>query len=110
MDTYAKKEFRKAMWEYQECQEFYSPPHTHWIDLSQAREWECRAYLSDWVPPEGPLDADVRQIHPETWSKYQTALAQITPVPDATYDPMPAVTPQPPTKGAKKAAKGGGKK
>jgi hypothetical protein len=105
---YNKKQYRQAMWEYQECQEFYNPPHTQWIDKSEAREWECRAILGDWVPPEGPLDADVRQLHPLVYAKYQTALVQITPVPDASYDPMPMATPiQPgkPVKGAKKSAK-----
>jgi hypothetical protein len=102
---YAKKQYRQAMWEYQECQEFYNPPHTQWIDKSEAREWECRATLGDWVPPEGPLDADVRQMYPQVYAKYQAALSQITPVPDVTYDPMPAITPTVPGKGAKKGAK-----
>jgi len=103
---YEKKQYRQAMWEYQECQEFYNPPHTSWIDKSEAREWECRAILADWVPPEGPLDADVRQIHPEIYAKYQTVLAQVTPVPDTSYDPMPVVTPiSTPIKGAKKGKK-----
>ncbi len=101
-DLYAKKQYRQALWEYQECQEFYNPPRTRWIDKSEAREWECRALLGDWVPPEGPLDADVRQIHPQVYAKYQVALSQITPVPDTTYDPMPMATPIPTPKPGKK--------
>jgi len=86
---YEKQEYRKALWEFEECQEFYQPPHSRWVDLSEKREWECRAYLGDWTPPEGPLDEDIRQSRAPIYSKYQAELVQIAPVPDSTYNPMP---------------------
>jgi len=101
---YAKGQFRQALWEYQECQEFYQPPHNKWNDLSEAKEWECRARLNDWAPPEGPLDEDIRVTRSQIYNKYQSALAVITPQPDTTYNPIPNTPPQP-KKGAKKPAK-----
>ena len=86
------KKYKEAMWDYQEVQEFYYLPHTHWVDLAQEKEWTCRAYLGDWVPPEGPLDDDMRKLHPEVYEKYKGVIAQITPVGDTTYQPAPPTT------------------
>ncbi len=83
--------YKQAMWDYQEVQEFYYLPHTHWVDLSAEKEFICRAYLGDWVPPEGPLDADVRVLRPE-FAKYKDEVAQITPVGDSSYQPAPPTT------------------
>ncbi|MGH7739361.1 MAG: hypothetical protein ACREL1_04370 [bacterium] len=96
---YAQKKYKQAMWNYQEVQEFYTPPHSHWVDLAAEKEWLCRAYLGDWVPPQGPLDADVRTTRPD-YAKYKAEIAQITPVGDTSYNPAPTfsvkikVTPQ----------------
>jgi hypothetical protein len=76
------------MWNYQEVQEFYYLPHSHWVDDAAEKEWICRAELGDFIPPEGPLDADVRQLRPD-YEKYKAEIAQITPVGDITYDPAP---------------------
>jgi len=88
-EEYNKKEYKHALWDYQEVQEFYYLPHSSYVDLAQEKEWLCRAYLGDWVPPEGPLDADVRLLHPETNEKYKAETAQITPVGDTSYQPAP---------------------
>lgn len=88
---FEKGDFRRAMWEYQEVQEFYQPPRWKWVERAEAREWECRAYLNDWTPPEGPLDADVRREHPDIYEKYRERLMQITPVPEKSEDPMPEI-------------------
>lgn len=85
----AEKKYKQALWDYQEVQEFYYLPHTHWVDQASEKEFICRAYLGDWIPPEGPLDADVRQIRSAEYAKYQPALAQITPVGDSSYNPAP---------------------
>jgi len=89
---FAKHEYKQAMWDYQEVQEFYYLPHSHWVDQAAEKEWICRAELGDFIPPEGPLDADVRQIRPD-FQKYAAEIAQITPVGDITYQPAP-LTPQ----------------
>jgi hypothetical protein len=86
--NFAERKFREALWDYQEVQEFYYVPKSKWVDMAAKREWECRAYLGDWVPPEGPLDADVRTIRPD-YEKYRDVVAQITPVGDSTYQPAP---------------------
>lgn len=86
-----QKMYKQAMWDYQEVQEFYNPPHTHWVDLAAEKEFICRAYLGDWIPPEGPLDADVRQTRAAEYDKYRAEVAQITPVGDTTYQPAPQV-------------------
>ncbi|HTC20797.1 MAG TPA: hypothetical protein VK859_08115 [bacterium] len=85
------KKYKEAMWDYQEVQEFYFLPHTHWVDLSAEKEFICRAYLGDWIPPEGPLDADVRTLRPD-FAKYKDEVAQITPVGDSSYQPAPPTT------------------
>jgi len=77
---FKQKDYKQAMWRYQEVSEFYSNPHTDWLDLAKEKEWICRAYLNDWIPPEGPLDKDVRVLHPDLYAKYKTELVQITPV------------------------------
>ncbi len=87
-----EKMYKQAMWDYQEVQEFYFLPHTHWVDLAAEKEFICRAYLGDWVPPEGPLDADVRQTRAAEYEKYKAEIAQITPVGDSTYQPAPLTT------------------
>src|ERR1700677_4985791 len=87
-DFFAKRMYKQAMWSYQEVQEFYYLPRTHWVDDAAEKEWICRAELGDFIPPEGPLDADVRQIRPD-YEKYKAEIAQITPVGDITYDPAP---------------------
>lgn len=87
-----EKMYKQAMWDYQEVQEFYFLPHTHWVDLAAEKEFICRAYLGDWVPPEGPLDADVRQTRAAEYGKYKAEIAQITPVGDSTYQPAPLTT------------------
>ena len=89
---FADKRYKEAMWDYQEVQEFYMLPRTHWVDLAAEKEFICRAYLGDWVPPEGPLDADVRQTRADEYNKYKAELAQITPVGDTTYQPAPPTT------------------
>jgi hypothetical protein len=91
---FAKKEYKQAMWEYQEVQEFYYLPHTQWVDKAAEKEWMCRAYLGDFVPVEGPLDADLRTEptrngQPNDYPKYQAEIAQITPVGDTSYYPAP---------------------
>ncbi len=93
-DHFAKKEYKQAMWEYQEVQEFYYLPHTQWVDKAGEKEWICRAYLGDFVPVEGPLDADLRTEptrngQPNDYAKYQAEVAQITPVGDSSYYPAP---------------------
>ena len=85
---YEKKSYREALWNYQEVQEFYYVPKSKWVDMAAKKEWECRAYLDDFVPPEGPMDADVRQLRPD-YAQYKDAIAQITPVGDTTYQPAP---------------------
>jgi hypothetical protein len=89
---FQQKMYKQAMWDYQEVQEFYTPPHTHWVDLAAEKEFICRAYLGDWTPPEGPLDADVRQTRADEYEKYKAEVAQITPVGDTTYNPAPPTT------------------
>ena len=86
---FADKKYKQAMWDYQEVQEFYYLPHTHWVDQAAEKEFICRAYLGDWIPPEGPLDADVRQTRAAEYEKYKAEVAQITPVGDSTYQPAP---------------------
>lgn len=102
-EHFAQKMYKQAMWDYQEVQEFYYLPHTHWVDQAAEKEFICRAYLGDWIPPEGPLDADVRQTRAAEYAKYQAEVAQITPVGDSTYNPAPLTTfeKNPPKKGAK---------
>ncbi len=101
--AYAQKKYKEALWNYQEVQEFYPLPRTHWLDLAAEKEFLCRAYLGDWVPPEGPLDADVRNIRPD-FQKYKDVVAQITPVGDTSYQPAPPTideikaNPKPPVK------------
>lgn len=85
---FEKKDYRKALWDYQEVQEFYYVPKSKWLDMAAKREWECRAYLGDWVPPEGPLDADVRTLR-DDYVKYKDLVATITPVGDTSYQPAP---------------------
>lgn len=85
---FAAKKYKQAMWNYQEVQEFYYLPRTHWVDEAAEKEFICRAYLGDWVPPEGPMDADVRQLRPD-FQKYAAEVAQITPVGDTSYEPAP---------------------
>ena len=85
---FAKHEYKQAMWSYQAVQEFFYLPHTHWVDDAAEKEWICRAELGDFIPPEGPLDADVRQTRPD-YAKYKDEIAQITPVGDITYEPAP---------------------
>jgi len=87
---FAQKQYKQAMWDYQEVQEFYYLPHNKWVDLAAEKEWICRAYLGDFVPPEGPLDADVRNTRAD-FPKYQAEIAQITPVGDTSYTPAPNV-------------------
>ena len=88
-DHFKDKKYKEAMWDYQEVQEFYYLPHTHWVDLAAEKEFTCRAYLGDWIPPEGPLDADVRQTRAAEYEKYKAQVIQITPVGDSTYQPAP---------------------
>jgi hypothetical protein len=87
---FALKQYKQAMWDYQEVQEFYYLPHSHWVDEAAEKEWICRAYLGDFVPPEGPLDADVRTTRPD-YAKYKDEIATITPVGDTSYTPSPNV-------------------
>lgn len=89
---FKNKKYKEAMWDYQEVQEFYYLPRTHWVDLAAEKEFICRAYLGDWIPPEGPLDADVRQTRSPEYDKYKAEIAQITPVGDASYQPAPLTT------------------
>jgi hypothetical protein len=105
---FAKKEYKQAMWDYQEVQEFFYLPHTQWVDKAAEREWFCRAYLGDFVPPEGPLDADDRTLplrngQPNDYPKYKDEIAQITPVGDTSYNPAPLTTDE--KKAEAKAAK-----
>jgi hypothetical protein len=94
---FAEKKYKEAMWDYQEVQEFYMLPHTKWVDQAAEKEWICRAYLGDFVPPEGPMDADVRTLEkrngqPNDYPKYKDVIAQITPVGDTSYQPAPLTT------------------
>ena len=68
---FAINHYKEAMWDYEEVSEFYSKPHSQWVDLALEKEWICRAYLNDWTPPEGPMDSDVRQLHPDLYTKYK---------------------------------------
>jgi hypothetical protein len=88
-DHFKDKKYKEAMWDYQEVQEFYYLPHSHWVDQAAEKEFICRAYIGDWIPPEGPLDADVRQTRSTEFAKYQAEVAQITPVGDSSYQPAP---------------------
>ena len=88
-DHFKEKKYKEAMWDYQEVQEFYYLPHTHWVDLAAEKEFICRAYLGDWIPPEGPLDADVRQTRAGEFEKFKAQVAVITPVGDTSYQPAP---------------------
>ena len=99
---FADKKYKEAMWDYQEVQEFYYLPHTHWVDLAAEKEFICRAYLGDWIPPEGPLDADVRQTRASEYEKYKAEVAQITPVGDTTYNAAPPTTQEKNPNAAKK--------
>ncbi len=90
-DHFAQKKYKEAMWDYQEVQEFYYLPHTQWVDKAAEKEWICRAYLGDFVPVEGPLDADLRQTRPD-YQKYAAEIATITPVGDDSYIPAPLTT------------------
>src|SRR5258708_38163726 len=75
---FEQKRYKEAMLNYQKVQEFYYLPHSHWVDLAQEKEWICRAYLRDWIPPEG-APADVRKIRAPEYEKYKKEIAQITP-------------------------------
>jgi hypothetical protein len=86
---FAEKKYKEAMWDYQEVQEFYYLPHTHWVDQAAEKEFICRAYLGDWIPPEGPLDADVRVTRAPEYEKFKAVVSQITPVGDTAYNPAP---------------------
>jgi hypothetical protein len=88
---FAQKHYKQALWSYQEVQEFYALPHSHWVDDAAQKEWICRAYLGDFIPPEGPMDADVRQSR-QDYEKYKSVIASITPVGDSTYSPSPLTT------------------
>jgi len=88
---FEQKKYREALWNYQEVQEFYYVPKSKWVDQAAEKEWICRAYLGDWVPPEGPLDADVRQTR-EDYGKYKDLVASVTPVGDTEYQPAPLTT------------------
>jgi len=90
-EAFSQKNYKEAMWSYQQVQEFYYLPHTKWVDLAAEKEFICRAYLGDWVPPEGPMDADVRTLRPD-YQKYAAQVAQITPVGDSSYQPAPPTT------------------
>jgi hypothetical protein len=94
---FASKQYKLAMWDYQEVQEFYYLPHTQWVDKAAEKEWICRAYLGDFVPVEGPLDADLRteptrNAQPTDYPKYKDEIAQITPVGDTSYQASPMTT------------------
>lgn len=89
---FAAKQYKQALWDYQEVQEFYFLPRTKWVDLAAEKEFICRAYLGDWVPPEGPMEADVRQTRAAEFEKYRKEVEQITPVGDTTYQPAPLTT------------------
>jgi hypothetical protein len=93
-DEFAKKLYKQAMWDYQEVQEFYYLPHTSYVDKAEEKEWVCRAYLGDWIPVEGPMDADLRKLHPEVYQKYRAELDAITPVGDSTFQPAPMTPPE----------------
>lgn len=87
--AFSEKRYKEALWSYQEVQEFYYLPKTHWVDQAAEKEFVCRAYLGDWVPPEGPMDADVRVIRAAEYEKFKAAVAQVTPVGDTSYKPAP---------------------
>ncbi len=96
-EHFKQQKYKEAMWDYQEVQEFYYLPHTHYVDMAAEKEWICRAYLGDFVPPEGPLDADLRTMternqQPNDYEKYKAEIAAITPVGDTSYQPAPPTT------------------
>jgi hypothetical protein len=99
---FAQKHYKQAMWAYQEVEEFYYLPHTSYVDKAQEKEWICRAYLGEWIPPEGPMDADMRKLYPDIYQKYKSEVDAITPVGDSTFQPAP-LTPQEKDYYAKKA-------
>ncbi len=78
---FKKNNYKDAKWNYEIVSEFYSTPHTPWLELSREKEWMCRAYLNDWAPSKGSLEADVRRMQPNLYAKYKDNLDQITPVP-----------------------------
>jgi len=100
-EAFAQKKYKEALWSYQEVQEFYYLPRTRYVEKAAEKEFTCRAYLGDWVPPEGPMDADVRVTRATEYEKYKAAVVQITPVGDTTYHPAPQTTLE--KGGAKKA-------
>jgi hypothetical protein len=93
-EAFAQKKYKEALWSYQEVQEFYYLPRTRYVEKAAEKEFTCRAYLGDWVPPEGPMDADVRVIRAAEYEKFKAAVAQITPVGDTSYQPAPPMTPE----------------
>jgi hypothetical protein len=76
-----QKKYKEAMWTYQGTEGLSKKIDVNLLNLAQKKEWICRAYLNDWTPSEGPRIADVRQIRPEIFSKFQAELSKITPVP-----------------------------
>src|SRR5258708_3078018 len=82
---FADKKYKEAMWDYQEVQEFYYLPHTHWVDPAVEQEFICPAYIGDCIPPEGPLEADVRQTRAPAYEKYKGHVATSTPVRARSY-------------------------
>ena len=74
-----QKNYKEAMYRYEEVSVIYNKPHSKWLDLAQEKEWICRAYLNDWVPPEGPLNGDMRLRQSNLFEKYKAELVKITP-------------------------------
>jgi hypothetical protein len=102
-EDFGQKRYKEAMWSYQQVQEFYMLPRSKWVDMAAEKEFICRAYLGDWIPPEGPMDADVRTLR-QDYPKYAAEVAQITPVGDSSYQPSPQTMQEknPPKPGKKK--------
>jgi len=77
---FTQKKYKEALWSYEEVNEFYSKPHTNWVDQAEEKEWICRAYLNDWTPSKEKTIGDMRQLKPHLYDKYKNELMVITPV------------------------------
>lgn len=49
---YSQGEYRKALWSYQEVLDFYTRPHSRWVDRAQEKVALCEDRLRDEDPVE----------------------------------------------------------
>ena len=52
-ELYAKGEYRRALWSYQEVLDFYTKPRSRWVDMAQEKVKVCEEKLKD----EDPIQA-----------------------------------------------------